>query len=311
MRVAVFGTGGVGAYFGARLAEAGNEVAFIARGAHLDAIRTNGLRVDSVLGDMLVAPSAASESAADVGPVDVVLLGVKTWQVASVARDLQPLLGPDTLVVPLQNGVETADTLVAALGARHVAGGVCGGFCFIVGPGHIKHIGGITFIKFGELDGVRSARVERLRAEFAKAHVDASVPDDIHVALWEKMVLVVPFGSLGAVSRAPIGTIMQTRETRALLEAGAREIGEVAKARGVPLSGDTVERTIALLDATTPSGTSSLQRDIAAGKPSELDAWTGAVVRLGRQTGVPTPLHAFVYAALLPLERRARGEVSF
>jgi 2-dehydropantoate 2-reductase len=311
MRVAVFGTGGVGAYFGARLAEVGNEVAFVARGAHLDAIRANGLRVDSVLGDMLVKPAVASDSTADIGPVDVVLLGVKTWQVAGVVSALQPLLGAETLVVPLQNGVETADLLAAELGARHVAGGVCGGFCFIVAPGHVKHIGGITFIKFGELDGARTARVERLRAAFAKAKVDASVPDDIRVSLWEKLMLVVPFGSIGAVSRAPIGVIMQTPQTRALLVAGMREIAAVAAARDVPLAPETLERTLALLDATTPTGTSSLQRDVGAGKPSELDAWTGAVVRLGAAAGVPTPLHAFIYAALLPLERRARGELAF
>ncbi len=311
MRVAVFGTGGVGAYFGARLAQVGNEVAFIARGAHLDAIRTNGLRVDSVFGDMLVKPALASDSTEGIGAVDFVLLGVKTWQVADVAPSLKPLLGPDTVVVPLQNGVETADLLAAALGARHVAGGVCGGFCFIVGPGHVKHIGGITFIKFGELDRNRSERLERLRAEFTKADVDASVPDDIHVALWEKLMLVVPFGGIGAVSRAPIGVITKTPETRALLVAGMQEIGAVARAHGVRLPAEAFERTLALLDATTPTGTSSLQRDIAAGKPSELDAWTGAVVRLGARHGVPTPVHSFLYGALLPLERRARGAITF
>ena len=311
MRVAVFGPGGVGAYFGGRLAEVGNEVAFVARGAHLDAIRANGLRIDSVLGDMLVKPTAASASAADIGPVDAVLLGVKTWQVADVAPALKPLLGRDTFVVPLQNGVETPDLLAAALGAEHVCGGVCGGFCFIVGPGHIRHIGGVTFIKFGELDGRKSERVERLREEFAAAKVDVAVPDDIRVALWEKLMLVVPFGGVGGVARAPIGVIMKTPETRALIEAGMREIAAVALAQGIRLPADTVPRTLALLDGTTPTGTSSLQRDIVAGKRSELDAWTGAVVRLGAKLGVATPVHSFLYAALLPLERRARGEIAF
>ena len=181
MRVAVFGAGGVGAYFGARLAEAGAELAVIARGAHLDAIRANGLRVDSVLGDMLVEPAIASASTADVGPVDVVLLGVKTWQVAEAAQSLGPLLGPETLVVPLQNGVETIDELRSTLGERHVAGGLCSGFCFIVAPGHVRHIGGVTFIKFGELDGRRSARVAALYDAFVRARVDAVVPDDIRV----------------------------------------------------------------------------------------------------------------------------------
>jgi len=311
MRVAVFGAGGVGAYFGARLAAAGVELAVIARGAHLDAIRAEGLRVDSVLGDMRVDPAIASASTADVGPVDVVLLGVKTWQVAEAMQSLGPLLGPETLVVPLQNGVETVDELEETLGRRYVAGGVCGGFCFIVAPGHIKHIGGVTFIKFGELDGYRSLRIEALREAFVRARVDAEVPDDIRVALWEKFLLVVPFGGVGAVTRAPIGVLLRTPSTRELVATGMREIESIARARGVPLAEDVVERTLAILDGVNPSGTASLQRDIAAGKRSELDEWTGAVVRLGARAGVPTPLHDFLYASLLPQERRARGELEF
>ena len=311
MRVAVFGAGGVGAYFGARLAEVGTELAVIARGAHLEAIRADGLRVDSVLGDMRVEPAITSASTADVGPVDVVLLGVKTWQVAEAMQSLGPLLGRDTLVVPLQNGVETIDELTSALGEQYVAGGVCGGFCFIVAPGHVRHIGGTTFIKFGELDGRKTRRVEALRDAFVRARVDAAVPDDIRVALWEKFLLVVPFGGLGAVTRAPIGVLVTQPGTRELLTRGMREIEAIARARGVPLPQDAVERTLAILDSVTPSGTSSLQRDVADGKRSELDEWTGAVVRLGKRAGVPTPLHDFLYASLLPQERRARGELEF
>ena len=310
MRVAIFGAGGVGAYFGARLAAAGAELAVIARGAHLEAIRTNGLRVDSVLGDLRVEPAIASASTADVGPVDVVLLGVKTWQVAEAMQSLGPLLGPETLVVPLQNGVETVDELAETLGPKYVAGGLCSGFCFIVAPGHIKHIGGVTFIKFGELDGRKSPRVMALCDAFVRAGVDAAVPDDIRVALWEKFLLVVPFGGAGAVTRAPIG-VLRTPPTRELLATGMREIESIARARGVPLPQDVVERTLSILDGVNPAGTSSLQRDIAAGKRSELDEWTGAVVRLGARAGVPTPLHDFLLAALLPQERRARGELEF
>jgi 2-dehydropantoate 2-reductase len=310
LRVAVFGAGGVGAYFGARLAEGGAELAVIARGAHLEAIRDHGLRVDSVLGDVRIAPAIATASAADVGPVDVVLLGVKTWQVADVAQSLRPLLHSKTIVVPLQNGVETVDELTIALGERHVVGGLCSGFCFIVAPGHVRHIGGVTFIKFGELDGTKTPRVLALRDAFVGARVDAELPDDIRVALWEKFLLVVPFGGLGAVSRAPIGVLL-TPPTRELLERGMREIEAIARARGITLPDDVIARTFAMLAAANPSGTSSLQRDIAAGKRSELDAWTGAVVRLGVRAKIPTPLHDFLYAVLLPQERRARGEIAF
>jgi 2-dehydropantoate 2-reductase len=259
---------------------------------------------------MHVEPAIASASTADVGPVDVVLLGVKTWQVAAAAQSLGPLLGRETLVVPLQNGVETVDELAETLGPDYVAGGVCGGFCFIVAPGHVRHIGGVTFIKFGELDGRKTPRVAALRDAFVRAGVDAAVPDDIRVALWEKFLLVVPFGGVGAVARAPIGVLL-TPPTRELLATGMREIEAIARARGVELSADVVERTLAILDGVNPAGTSSLQRDIAAGKRSELDEWTGAVVRLGARAGVPTPLHDFLYTSLLPQERRARGELAF
>ena len=170
---------------------------------------------------------------------------------------------------------------------------------------------GATFNKLGELDARKTPRVEALLEAFVRARVDAAVPDDIRVALWEKFLLVVPFGGLGAVTRAPIGVLVSQPGTRELLVRGMREIEAIARARGVVLPQDCVERTLAVLEGVNPSGTSSLQRDIAAGKRSELDEWTGAVVRRGARAGVPTPLHDVLYATLLPQERRARGELTF
>lgn len=310
MRVAIYGTGGVGGYFGARLAADGHDVAFIARGEHLAAIRTGGLRLESVMGDVLIHPARASDSPADIGPVDVVLLCVKTWQVADAAAATHPMLGPETFVVPLQNGVETPAILSKLLGRERVIGGLCGILSFVVGPGHIRHVGGATFIKFGELDNHKSERVERLRAAFDKAGVRVEVPADIHVALWEKFTFVVPIGAVGSMAGAPIGAVRSVPATRALLEHCVDEIASVARARGIWLRSDIVPRTMAAIDAITPEGTSSLQRDIAAGRCSELEAWVGAVVRLGAEAGVATPTHEFIYSALLPGELRARGEVS-
>ncbi len=311
MRIAVFGAGAVGGYFGGRLAQAGEDVVFIARGEHLRAMLMHGLRVDSVKGDFGVKPVQATDDPAHVGIVDVVLLGVKAWQVTEAARAMKPMIGPETFVVPLQNGVEAPSQLAVLLGPKHVLGGLCGTMSWIVGPGHIRSIGEVHFVRFGELDKRPSERTEQLRKVFERAGVMVEVPSDIHVALWEKFLFVVSFGGVGAVTRAPIGVIRTLPETRRLLEQCMREIFEVARGRQIALSDGTVEKAMMFLDSLAPSGTTSLQRDIADGKPSELDAWNGAVVRLGQEVGITPSLHTFIYNSLLPLELRARGQVQF
>jgi 2-dehydropantoate 2-reductase len=311
MRIAVFGTGAVGGYFGAQLARAGEEVIFIARKEHLQTIRAHGLRVETSKGEIVIHPAQASDDPMQVGVVDAVILGVKAWQVTEAARAMKPMIGPETFVVPLQNGVEAPSQLEAILGAKHVLGGLCGTISWIIGPGHIRSIGEVHFIKFGELDNRPSERTEQLRKVFERAGVKVEVPSDIHMALWEKFLFVVSFGGVGAVTRAPIGVIRTLPETRHLLEQCMREIFEVARARQIALSEGIVEKTMIFLDSLAASGTTSLQRDIAEGKPSELDAWNGAVVRLGQEVGVPTPLHTFIYNSLLPLELQARGQLQF
>jgi 2-dehydropantoate 2-reductase len=311
MRIAVFGAGGVGGYFGAQLARGGEEVIFIARKEHLQAIRTHGLRVETSKGEIVIQPAQASDNPAQVGVVDAVILGVKAWQVTEAARAMKPMIGPETFVLPLQNGVEAPSQLAVILGAKNVLGGLCGTMSWIIGPGHIRSIGEVHFIKFGELDKRPSERTEKLRRAFERAGVKVEVPSDIYVALWEKFLFVVSFGGVGAVTRAPIGVIRTLPETRRLLEQCMREIFEVARARQIELSDGIVEKTMVFLDSLAPNGTTSLQRDIADGKPSELDAWNGAVVRLGQEMGITTPLHSFIYNSLLPLELRARGQVQF
>ncbi len=311
MRIAIFGTGGTGGYFGAQLARAGEDVIFIARGEHLEAIRTQGLRVETSKGEIVIRPAAAADDPARVGVVDAVIVGVKTWQVTETARAMQPMIGPETFVVPLQNGVEAASQLADVLGIEHVLGGLCGTISWIVGPGRIRSIGDAHFIKFGELDNRPSERAERLRQVFERAGVKVEVPSDIHVSLWEKFLFVVSFGGVGAVTRAPIGVIRTLPETRQMLEQCLREIVAVARARHVALSDESIGKSMVFLDSLPPGGTTSMQRDIADGKPSELDAWNRAVVRLGREAGVETPLHRFISDCLLPLELRARGTLQF
>ena len=311
MRVAIYGTGGAGGYFGAQLARSGEDVTFLARGEHLKAIQAHGLCVETPAGEIVIQPAKATDDPRQVAPVDVVLLGVKAWQVEEAARNMQPMVGPATFVVPLQNGVEAASQLAAVLGAEHVLGGLCGTFSWVVAPGKICSISTATFIKFGELDNHRSERVERLRQAFCKTNVKADIPSDIHKASWEKFLLVTAFGGVGAVSRAPIGIIRTMPETRALLQQCMEEVAAVARPSRIQLNDTVVADSMGYVDTLPANSTTSLQRDIAEGKPSEIDYWNGSVVRQGRAVNVSTPTNQFIYDSLRPQELRARGDVVF
>ena len=299
----------MGGYFGGRLAQAGESVVFLARGAHKEALSKNGLRVESVAGDFLVRPTEATDDPASVGPVDVVLLAVKAWQVRDAARALRPLLGPETFVVPLQNGVEAADQVAEVVGARHVVGGLCKIVSYLAAPGVVRHAGVPPQIEIGERDGSRSERVLRLAQAFSQAQgVSVAVPDDIEAAVWEKFLFIAPFSGVGAVTRVPAGVLRREPETRRMLEQAMSEIEALARARGIGLRADVVSRTLGFVDGLPEDATASMQRDILEGRPSELEYQNGAVVRLGRAAGVPVPVHECLYASLLPLEGRARGQ---
>jgi 2-dehydropantoate 2-reductase len=312
MRVAIFGAGAVGAYVGGRLAQAGVPVAFLARGDHLHALASHGLRVGSPQGDFVVQPWLVTDDPTVVGTVDVVVVGVKTWQLPEVVRALPALVGPDTCVVPLQNGVEAPTQLAQGVGAQAVLGGCCRVMSVRVAPGHIQHRGGIhPYLLVGELDNRHSARAERLCQVLDQAGVTAAMPPDIQVAMWEKFVQVAAFSGVGAVTRAPVGTLCSLPETRALLEQVMQEIVAVARAQNIALPADVIPTAMAQLASFPPGGTNSTQRDLMAGRPSELEAHAGAVVRLGQAMGVPTPLNTFLYHSLLPLELHARGHLVF
>ena len=310
MRIAVYGAGGVGGYFGGRLAQAGEEMIFIARGEHLRAMQTHGLRVDSLQGDFVVQPVQAVADPRQAGEVDIVLLGVKAWQVPEAAAAMAPMIGSQTGVVPLENGVDAPSQLAAALGEGHVLGGLCQISALIAGPGHIRHVGLHPYIAFGELDSRPSPRVERLRLAFERAQgVKVEVPLDIQAAMWRKFLFISAISGVGAAARAPIGVTRSLPETRRLLEQAIQEAHQVAAARDIRLPNDIVEQTLAFIDSLAPAVTASMQRDIAEGRPSELDSQNGAVVRMGRESGVPTPVHSFLYACLLPQELKARGKI--
>ncbi len=307
MRIAIYGTGGVGGYFGGRLAQAGEDVTFIARGEHLAAIRSRGLRIESLKGNAHIYPAQATDDPASVGEVDIVLLGVKAWQVPEAAKAIHPMVGAKTLVIPLQNGVDAPSQLIAELGAAPVLGGLCQISAFIAEPGLIRHVGVEPYIAFARLDGKPCQPAEQLCQIYLKAGVKAEIPQDIRAAMWEKFIFIVAISGVGAVTRQPAGVIRSLPETRRMLEQVMQEIVLLAAAKGISLPADVVNRKMAFIDNMPTEAVASMQRDIMAGRPSELEAQNGAVVRMGREMGVSTPVNEFIYASLLPQERLARG----
>ncbi len=311
MRIAIVGAGGVGGLLGGLLARSGAEVVVVARGGQLAAIRAGGIRVDSPLGAFTARVAAAAEDPAALPPAEAVLLSVKAWQVREVAPRLAPLVAPGGVVVPLQNGVEAADQLAQALGPDPVAGGVVKVLAWIDGPGSVKHVGNAPVVIMGER-GARagpSPRLDALAAALARAGVDAQVSRDVERDIWEKFLAIEPWGAIAAASRAPIGVLRALPETRALHRAAMAEVAALARARGVELEQDAVARTEAFLDSVPPEGTASMQRDMGAARASELEDQVGAVLRLGRQSGVATPVHDALYAVLLPQESAVRGRI--
>ncbi len=310
MRIAVFGAGAVGAYFGGRLIETRHhDVTLIARGPHLRALQSHGLRIESPEGDAELAPNTftATDNPAEVGHVDVIFVAVKTWMVSEAAVAISPMLSARTTVIPLQNGVEAADQLAANASSGHVIGGTCRIFTDVVAPGVVRHTGVPPTMTIGELDGSSSTMVETIRAVLSDAGVLATVRADIRVALWEKLLFVGPLAGVGAVTRVPIGVFRSVPRSRQLLEACMQEVAAVAEAEDVHLPPKSVESSMRLADHAPSDGTASMQRDIAAGRASELEAQVGIIPRLGELHGVQTPAHDAIYAALLPSEWRARG----
>lgn len=310
VRIAVFGTGGVGGYFGGRLAEAGEDVIFIARGDHLRAIKEKGLKVDSRDGDFVIYPAAATDNISDVGAVDLVIVGVKAWQVPETARAMKPLVGSNTTVLPLQNGVDAASQLVDVLGPGNVIGGLCRIVSFVVEPGHIRHAGSTPSVIIGELDNKQTRRIATIEQLFKRAGVQITIATDIQVALWTKFLFIASFSGIGAIANAPAGVLRTDPQRRTQMLSAMQEIYALAHARGINLPSNSVDTVMAGVDALPEDATSSMQRDIAAGKPSELEAQNGAVVRMAHEAGIEAPTHTLIYNKLRPLEEKSHASQS-
>lgn len=308
MRFVIYGAGAVGCYFGARLLQAGHEVSFIARGAQLAALRAQGLQVAGVGEQFHLEEVRAYESPAQVGTVDYVLVAVKAWQVAEVAEQLMPLLDEHTLVLTLQNGVEAPYLVARHTGETRSLGGVVRGFFVMEGPGVVRHVGVQPHITFGPINHQVMPAAAALLETLHSAGIDSRLSEVIEVALWEKFLLVCSLSGVGAVTRAPIGAIRAHALTRQMLADAMVEIEQVARARGVALPADIVSRTMAFVDTFPYDATASMQRDIVEGRPSELEAQTGAVVRFADEVKVSVPVNRLIYASLLLQENQARGQ---
>jgi 2-dehydropantoate 2-reductase len=306
--IAVYGAGGIGAYFGGRLALAGADVSLLARGEHLDALRADGLRVESVHGDFEV-DLPATDDPAEVGPVDYVLVCVKSFDTPQVAAEMGPLLGEGTTVLSLQNGVRNERVLADAVGEDRVMGGVSYIFSTIADPGVVEHTGGPARIVFGELDGTVTPRAERFRDLCERADVDIALSESIRTEMWEKFAFIVAQAGMTATTRLPVGEIRDVEASWAMYERLMREVESVAAAEGAALPDGAVDRWLGFARELDADAYSSLHYDLTHGKRMELEAFHGTIADLAADHGIDVPACEAVYAILQPwAERNARGE---
>jgi 2-dehydropantoate 2-reductase len=307
MKIAIMATGGVGGYFGARLAAAGEEVHFIARGAHLAALRQNGLTLKSANGDLHLQPVSATDDPTTIGPVDIIIFAVKQYDTETAAKRIRPLIGADTAVITLQNGMDQKELLSAIVGRDHVLGGAA----YILGaeiaaPGIITHVGKVARMAFGERDRQKTKRAERFLAACRNAGVDAVLSADIAKELWSKFTMLSAFSGVSTVTRKPAGAIMADPDTKALMIDAMREAAAVGKAKGIDLAEDFVARQTAFYGQMVLDAKASMLLDLENGRRLELEWLSGAVARIGDELGVPTPVHHFIYAALKLWENGTR-----
>src|ERR1700726_4490640 len=298
MRIAVIGTGGIGGPYGASLAKAGADVTFVARGAHLAAMREDGLRIEGDRGETYIQSAQATDKIAEIGTVDIVLCCVKLWDLEAVAEQIRAVIGPQTAVIPLQNGIDAAERLSSILGKEAVMGGMAFVTGAIVAPGVVRQTGTYQRMTFGELDGTISTRGEHLAELCAAAGFEGGLSPDVLVPIWDKFTTLVPLGNINALTRVPMGKYRADPDLWALLEGSLRETVAVGRAEGVNLSTDAVDKAIALIRSMPDHHMTSMGNDLLRGNRLELPWFAGKVVELGRKHGVPTPVNSFVYAAL-------------
>jgi len=305
MKIGIIGTGGVGGYFGGRLALAGLDVTFVSRGENLEALQKNGLTVKSILGDFKIDMVNATKKIEDLKHMDLILICVKAWQVKEIAEKLKNVKSENTIILPVQNGVTAAEELIEQLGESNVIGGLCFIISKLESPGIINHFGIEPAIVFGELNNNITPRLEKIKEVFDIAGINSKISEDINADLWKKFITICVSGLL-AVTKTTYGELRELKQTRKMMVDLIKEIYRLSQKAGVNIKQDFVSKTVALIDTYPHNSTSSLTRDVWEGKPSEIDYQNGTVVKLGNKFGIETPLNKFVYNCILPMELKAR-----
>ena len=306
MKIVVIGAGGVGGYFGGKIAKAGYDVTFIVRGKHLEAITTNGLQVKSIDGDFTVFPKVTDDISSVKNP-DLIILGVKSWQVVEVAQQILPILTQNTMVLPLQNGADNADKLLSVLPVKNVLAGLSRIVSKIEAPGIINHFAFMPQINFGEYDNSKTARIQKIKTVFDEAGFKNSISEDIHLDIWRKFLFITTISGIGALTRVSFGVMREDKAIRKIILDTASEIKQVANAKSIALTKKDIEIAIKAIDTTGYNTTASMQRDIQEGRPSELENFNGYIVQQGEKLNIKTPVNSFIYTTLLPQEKLARN----
>jgi 2-dehydropantoate 2-reductase len=306
MNIVVIGAGGVGGYFGGKLAQAGFNVTFVVRGKTLEAIKTNGLQVKSITGDFVVHPKV-TDTISEIKNPDVIILGVKSWQVDAIAIQLKPVITKHTIILPLQNGADNADRLRSILPKENILAGLCKIVSKIEAPGVINHFVFEPEIVFGEYNNTMSERVKALKEVFDKAGFNNKISENIHLDIWKKFLFITTISGIGAITRSVFGVIREDEDLRQIVYQTANEIVAVANAKGIALTNDDIEMTLKVIDNLDYNTTASMQRDIMEGRPSELENFNGYIVKTGKELHITTPTNAFIYHCLLPMEKQARN----
>ena len=310
MKILIYGTGGVGGFIGGKLALTQHQITLIARGAHLKAIQEHGLQVQSITGNFTAHPHLVTDDLSKIDTPDLVIFAIKSWQLEQASKDILQYTDDNTLFLPLQNGADNTEKLNKVLPKNQVLSGLCRMISFIKIPGVISNPDIPPSFLFGEQDNTRTPRVTAILEVFKEAGLNANIPENIQVAIWQKFLFITTVSAIGGLTRASIGVMRDNAYIKDLMLKTAQEVYAVAHAKGIALPENTIDKAFAAIARQAPDTTASTQRDLIEGKPSELENFNGFIVKEGKRVGIPTPVNEMIYQLLLPQENIARSPLT-